>query len=71
MSRDWISSELQTAQLNDERLNKRFAEVLQALSQKPQLSIPAACGGHSETMAAYRFFENPQTVNRFRFLTVE
>jgi len=23
--------------------------------------IPAACGGHAETMAAYRFFDNDKT----------
>ncbi len=61
MDGDWIAQELQTADLNDERLNRRFAEVLRSLSERPHVSIPTACGGHSETMAAYRFFENEKT----------
>jgi hypothetical protein len=31
------------------------------LSDKPSLSIPAACGGRAETAAAYRFFDNDKT----------
>lgn len=58
MDADWINKELETANLEDKRLNERFAEVLRALGNRPNLSIPAACGGHAETMAAYRFFEN-------------
>lgn len=61
MDGDWIEQELRTANLNDKRLNQRFAEVLRSLSRHPQVSIPAACGGHAETMAAYRFFENEKT----------
>ncbi len=61
MDGDWIKQELRTANLNDKRLNKRFAEVLRSLSKHPQVSIPTACGGHAETMAAYRFFENEKT----------
>lgn len=61
MSREWIDEELETADLGDQRLNHRFAEVLTALSERPNGSIPAACGGHAETMAAYRFFDNPKT----------
>ena len=59
MGKDRINNELKKANLEDKRLNKRFAEVLQALSEHPNVSIAAAaCGGHAETMAAYRFFEN-------------
>ena len=61
MEGDWIDQELRTAHLNDKRLNQRFAEVLRSWSKHPQVSIPAACGGHAETMAAYRFFENKKT----------
>lgn len=61
MGKDWIDHELQTANLDDKRLNRRFAEVLQALSQHPNVSIPTACGGYAETMAAYRFFGNEKT----------
>jgi hypothetical protein len=61
MSHDWIDNELKTANLEDQRLNHRFSEILKALSEKPNVSIPAACGGHTETVAAYRFFDNEHT----------
>ena len=61
MSTEWISQELETVDLNDKRLDRRFGEVLLALSQQPNVSIPAACGGYAETMAAYRFFSNEKT----------
>jgi len=61
MSTNWIAHELQDIDLNDQRLNARLAEVLGALSERPNLSIPAACGGHTETVAAYRFFDNAKT----------
>jgi len=54
----WTEEEVQTANLEDQRLNKRFAKVLAALGSHPQLSIPAACGGWNETIGAYRFFDN-------------
>jgi hypothetical protein len=44
--------------LNDKRLNDRFAVILDRLSSKPNVSIPGACKGWSETLAAYRFFDN-------------
>lgn len=58
MSNDWITNELKTANLKDGRLNNRFSKILKVLSERPNVSIPAACGGHTETMAAYRFFDN-------------
>src|SRR5690242_10137241 len=54
----WVLEELKTAALDDKRLNKRFAQVLDALAARPTASIPAACGGFAETTAAYRFFDN-------------
>lgn len=54
----WIQDELQTAKLGDKRLNKRFGILLDQLSSKPNESIPAACGGWADIMAAYRFFDN-------------
>lgn len=54
----WIAVETQTADFGDERLDRRYALVLDQLSQKPSLSIPAACQGLAETTAAYRFFAN-------------
>lgn len=54
----WIEHELRTANLPDERLNRRYRLLLDRFSDKPTLSIPAACNGWSETFAAYRFFDN-------------
>jgi hypothetical protein len=57
----WAAEEVATADLGDQRLNARLAKVLEQLGQHPQASIPAACGGWSETLGAYRFFDNPKT----------
>jgi len=55
---EWAATEMQTASLGDERLNKRLVSLLNALGNNPQASIPVACGGWAETKAAYRFFDN-------------
>src|SRR5580658_2460103 len=56
---DWIVDELQTVNLGDKRLNKRYAKVLDQLSDKPNESIPAAAsGGWAEIKGAYRFLDN-------------
>ena len=54
----WAREEMKTADLGDRRLNERLVKVLEQLGHHPQVSIPAACGGWSETLAAYRFFDN-------------
>jgi hypothetical protein len=54
----WAEEELVTADLGDVRLDARFELLLDALAKRPNLSIPAACGGHAEMTAAYRFFDN-------------
>jgi len=59
-SRLGYKDELVTADLDDARLDQRFALLLSALGQRPNLSIPAACGGRAEMTAAYRFFDNPK-----------
>ncbi len=48
----WIAAELETADLGDERLNRRFEVLLDRLSAKASLSMPAACRGKSEIEAA-------------------
>jgi hypothetical protein len=58
---DWIELETQGADFGDERLDARYQILLEQLSDKPSLSIPAACGGQAETAAAYRFFDNEKT----------
>lgn len=57
---NWAQEEVRMADLGDKRLNARLGFVLEQLGQKPQLSIPAACGGWTETLGAYRFFNNPK-----------
>ena len=56
----WAYEEVMTADLGDRRLDERLATLLEQLGRHPQLSIPAACGGWAETVAAYRFFDNPK-----------
>jgi hypothetical protein len=57
----WIEVETSGADFGDQRLDARYQVLLEQLSAKPTLSIPAACGGQAETAAAYRFFDNEKT----------
>ena len=55
----WVVEEMQNADLEDKRLNDRLAQIVDMLGQRPDKSIPTACdGGHKETTAAYRLFDN-------------
>jgi hypothetical protein len=58
----WVMEEMRTVKMHDKRLDKRLKEVLSQLAAHPTASIPAACdggsGGHKETVAAYRLFDN-------------
>lgn len=54
----WAEEEMQAADFGDVRLNRRASQVLDAMGNRPNLSIPAACGGRAEMHAAYRFFDN-------------
>lgn len=66
MISEWALSETEDATWEDERLNDRLTKLLSDLGARPQMSIPAACGGLNETVAAYRFFDNdevtPETI---------
>jgi hypothetical protein len=57
----WAMEEVAASDLGDARLDKRLAELLSDLGSRPNLSIPAACGGRAEIKAAYRFFDNDKT----------
>jgi hypothetical protein len=57
----WVVDEMKTAKLGDKRLNARLAQVLSQLAARPTASIPAACGGRAEMVAAYRFCKNEST----------
>jgi hypothetical protein len=54
----WVVDEMRDADLNDQRLNWRLQKLLADLGYRPTASIPAACGGRNEMVAAYRFFDN-------------
>lgn len=54
----WAKEEVDAADLGDERLDARLELLLSALGERPNISIPAACGGRAEMEAAYRFFDN-------------
>jgi len=58
MLASWVTEEVKDVDLQDKRLNDRFAVVLDQLAGHPTASIPAACGGSTEMRAAYRFFDN-------------
>lgn len=54
----WVIEEMKDTDLHDKRLNRRLEKILSDLGDRPTASIPAACGGRSEMVAAYRFFDN-------------
>ncbi len=54
-----IAEELDGIDLGDKRLNQRSVRIMEALTADPEASVNSACGGWSDTMAAYRFFKNP------------
>ncbi len=58
MLASWVSEEVKDVDLGDKRLNERMGQILDQLGGHPTTSIPAACGGCAETVAAYRFFDN-------------
>jgi hypothetical protein len=44
--------------LGDARLNRRARTLMESMAATPTASVPKACNGWGETMAAYRFFDN-------------
>jgi len=57
-----IALELEGIQLGDVRLNRRSKQLIESLGANPEASINAACDGWSDTLAAYRFFDNPAVI---------
>jgi hypothetical protein len=55
---DWIKAELAECQRHDARHTKRLARLLGRLSERSVSSIPTACHGWAETVAASRFLDN-------------
>lgn len=58
MLASWVSEEVKDVDLGDKRLNERMGQILDQLGSHPTASIPAACCGCAEMVAAYRFFDN-------------
>ena len=57
-STHWAAIEFARLDLGDVRLDKRAKTLIEQFFAKPTASIPRACNGWGETMAAYRFLEN-------------
>jgi hypothetical protein len=57
---EWVTAEMETADLGDKRLHNRLLRVLQRMFDSPVASLKAACRGWAETIATYRFFDNEQ-----------
>lgn len=59
MESEWVEAEMQTLDLGDKRRNAGVTALLSAMAATPSKSIPSAVnGGHNETTAAYRLFDN-------------
>ncbi|MBW1894051.1 MAG: transposase [Deltaproteobacteria bacterium] len=57
----WIIKELATADLGDNRLQKRMELILERLTESPMESIKSAFKGWAEVIGAYRFLNNKKT----------
>jgi hypothetical protein len=53
-----LTGELQGCDFGDARLNRRARRVIDALGQKPNVSIPAALAGRADIEACYRLMDN-------------
>jgi hypothetical protein len=59
MLNEWVAGEMQTVDLGDKRRDEGLTRLLSSMAAMPSKSIPAAVnGGHNETTAAYRLFDN-------------
>lgn len=54
----WVMLEFLNAELGDIRLSERLVRLAERLSERPEASIPQACGNPAEVKAAYRFLDN-------------
>jgi hypothetical protein len=57
-STGWADAEFGQLDLGDARLNRRARKLMEDMAAQPMASVPKACNGWSETIAAYRFFDN-------------
>lgn len=59
---NWAMEELRGIRLGDRRLERRLIRIAERLTERPALSIPAACKNWAETKATYRFLSSDQGV---------
>ena len=52
----WVTEELSTVNISDERLERRMRKILDRVESKPGVSLPAACKGWDETNGAYHCY---------------
>jgi len=57
---NWAEAEFSTAHLYDPRLKRRLYRIAQDFFDNCEKNIPEACGDKSQTIAAYRFFQNQE-----------
>ena len=57
-SANWAATEFAQLDLGDARLNRRARTLMERFAADPAASIPEACDGWGETIAAYRFLGN-------------
>ncbi len=55
---NWVSQEMKTLHLPDERLDKRTIKIISDLSRNPTASIPEFCGDWAATQATYNYCDN-------------
>jgi hypothetical protein len=58
MNTTWASTELRYAHLGDQRLDARLAQLVAALADRPEASVPQPTQTWAATKAAYRFWDN-------------
>jgi Transposase DNA-binding len=62
-SRNWIEAETAGSDFKDERLSKRFQQLLCPMGGALGDSIPLACQDWANTKAAYRFLSNDRVAD--------
>lgn len=57
---EFAFSEFESLHLGDARLDARLRSQMEKMMDSPSASVQSACSGWSETMGAYRLFNNPK-----------
>lgn len=55
---DWAEEEFGAVEFYDPRLTRRLTDLARDFYHQPQSPITQACGSHTKTVGAYRFFNN-------------